>query len=763
MYNQEQSTELLEAKEMFKNGIEGNFDGKFLKEHTLNVLLQYNEISQEEKDDYKNNCLDFVYDTYKKDIDGEESNLKIASIQVLLDAGKITKDQAYAYEMKRKGEVVTNATAIYFADLMFPENGTHRLTSKGLDKMVKDSLITKEQKEEYVAKRKTKSQSTSRGRSIDVPEEGVFVPKFENGKQARIPIGYSMSKLGIYKVTETGELVKIASAPLWLSKKHNVLGGDEIRYTVTTVEFGKKYETTVSREELRTSAKLLGRLSIHQGFSIHEANKVDIMKFLAEFEDYNNNAMPFSTATIDQGWRTENGEFSGFTLGKKYFKKGNKEEELDIMETVGLDKYEAEGEEEEWAELLTYVKNYPGLAFPLCASVASPLLTPLEEKHGFVLEIVGEKGSGKTTALQLAQSVWGKASMEDVESSNSTPISIEISAATQRHLPLLLDEVGQYDARRLSADALVYLVTNMHDKSRGQKEVKRRKSRTFKLITIFSGEKSLVSRCNVGGAQTRTLTYVGRPLGKESSENALAARKIDKILRNNHGFLGESIVKMLVDFNEEDWDDLKEIKENQHARIMQLAEKSPMGASDKDRRAGFMSNLYVAATLIVAQSLSYGKIEEKDLFAALDAVWLDISNVSLSEMNPSVAAMEDFRLWTIQEHYNFSLKCDTDYLKQRRQVGREVEGGLAVVPSALKDFLTKKGFDPKVTFADWVRKGWMLGADNSFTPTLKSIRFSKDTKVHAYVITTQAFDEICPDVDEQDKIFEKRDGNFGVV
>jgi len=74
------------------------------------------------------------------------------------------------------------------------------------------------------------------------------------------------------------------------------------------------------------------------------------------------------------------------------------------------------------------------------ASVLSPMITgaPL-----FGVEWAGPTSSGKTTAMQVAASVWGDPDTEAgkvMQTWDSTRVGIERTAAFLQHLPLFLDD-----------------------------------------------------------------------------------------------------------------------------------------------------------------------------------------------------------------------------------------------------------------------------------------------------------------------------------
>lgn len=132
--------------------------------------------------------------------------------------------------------------------------------------------------------------------------------------------------------------------------------------------------------------------------------------------------------------------------------------------------------------------------FALCSAFAGPLVGPLQVQTGG-FHLVGDSSLGKTTALLVAASVWGSPKFK--QQWRSTDNGMEFVAVQHSDSLLILDEISQMDAR-LVGDC-VYMLANEAEKIRGTRGLIARKRRTWRLLFLSSGEKSLADHMEMTG------------------------------------------------------------------------------------------------------------------------------------------------------------------------------------------------------------------------------------------------------------------------
>lgn len=172
--------------------------------------------------------------------------------------------------------------------------------------------------------------------------------------------------------------------------------------------------------------------------------------------------------------------------------------------------YRTAGTLDGWKEIAALSIGNSRLSFALCAAFAGPLLRLVGlEGGGFSFE--GGSSSGKTTALQIAASVWG--GPEHVRSWRATDNGLENIAVLHNDNVLILDEVGQVNGKVLAECA--YMLANGQGKGRSSREGNLRKSHSWRLLFLSSGELGLADKLAENGLKSRggqEVRFVGLPV-----------------------------------------------------------------------------------------------------------------------------------------------------------------------------------------------------------------------------------------------------------
>ncbi|XVJ70346.1 MAG: DUF927 domain-containing protein [Rhizobacter sp.] len=137
------------------------------------------------------------------------------------------------------------------------------------------------------------------------------------------------------------------------------------------------------------------------------------------------------------------------------------------------------------------------LVFALCCAFAGPLVRLAElESGGFHLR--GSSSMGKTVALRVASSVWGRPGY--MQRWRSTANALEATAVQHCDATLILDEFGQLDPRE--AGNVAYLLANDQEKGRATGRGLSRKKRTWRLLFLSSGEVTLADQMAEAGQRS---------------------------------------------------------------------------------------------------------------------------------------------------------------------------------------------------------------------------------------------------------------------
>lgn len=143
------------------------------------------------------------------------------------------------------------------------------------------------------------------------------------------------------------------------------------------------------------------------------------------------------------------------------------------------------------AEVAALASGNALAAFCISAAFVGRLLLPCDEKSGGFHVTGGSKG-GKTTAFQMAATVWGPARKGAVlRDWNSTGNALEVAAEEAGDGLLMLDEVHQADPRIVTG--AVYDLAGEGGKSRLTREAKGRTRRTWRTFILSNGEIDLAT------------------------------------------------------------------------------------------------------------------------------------------------------------------------------------------------------------------------------------------------------------------------------
>ncbi|WP_050798397.1 DUF927 domain-containing protein [Commensalibacter intestini] len=144
----------------------------------------------------------------------------------------------------------------------------------------------------------------------------------------------------------------------------------------------------------------------------------------------------------------------------------------------------------DWQEHIgNYLIGNSRLIFFACASLAGSLL---EMTHiaGGGLHLIGKSQSGKSTALFVAASIWGKGARDgQVRSWRHTGNGLEGIANETSDLCLILDEFGEASAKEIGD--IIYMLANGIGKGRANQLGNARSVKTWRSIFLSSGEVTL--------------------------------------------------------------------------------------------------------------------------------------------------------------------------------------------------------------------------------------------------------------------------------
>ena len=224
-------------------------------------------------------------------------------------------------------------------------------------------------------------------------------------------------------------------------------------------------------------------------------------------------------------------------------------------EAAGQGDYSSGGTMDGWQhEIGRRCEGNPLLMLAVCAALAGPLLHPLHKGNGG-FHLVGKSSSGKSTAIDVACSVFGKA--EDfVKTWRATNNGVEGAACLRNDTILVLDEIGEADPREIGG--IIYAMGNGTGKQRADRTGGARSVNKWRLMLLSSGEKTIdaimaeAGKRPTAGQLIRLLDIpADRHYGAfDDLHDAANGRELSDFLKTNcnihYGHLGKAFLRELV-------------------------------------------------------------------------------------------------------------------------------------------------------------------------------------------------------------------------
>lgn len=164
-------------------------------------------------------------------------------------------------------------------------------------------------------------------------------------------------------------------------------------------------------------------------------------------------------------------------------------------------RYQSKGTLAQWqSDVAQLVASHSLLVFSLSTAFTGQLLTPLNQQGGG-FHIKGGSSKGKSTALNLACSVWGNPK-NFYRTWRATGNNLEHTAYMHNDGFLVLDEIGEINNPKELGN-IVYMLANGMGKGRMTKQITAKPMHQWKVIFLSSGEKSLKDIMQEQGQKTK--------------------------------------------------------------------------------------------------------------------------------------------------------------------------------------------------------------------------------------------------------------------
>ena len=306
-------------------------------------------------------------------------------------------------------------------------------------------------------------------------------------------------------------------------------------------------------------------------------------------------------------------------------------------QTEAAASYAASGSLAAWrANVAQRVAVHPLAVAALCQGLVGPILDLCADADGFGIHLFGKSSKGKTTAANIAASIWGPPKVFG-RTWKTTVAGLELVAAAHNEVVVILDELNQCGDPE-KAGEVIYMLTGGQGKSRSNRQIELRSLKTWAVPYLSTGEYSTrdyISSAPFGAKATagQNVRCLDLRLSEETgifrdgseAENAALATSLKSAAKEYYGTAGIAFLKQVVADREKTRSDIAVLREEFRADpyIRQLMARNPDGqvVRVKDEQ---VSILYAAGVLASRFSiLPFTEQQVRDAALLVLDLWVD--------------------------------------------------------------------------------------------------------------------------------------------
>ena len=365
-----------------------------------------------------------------------------------------------------------------------------------------------------------------------------------------IPPGYKRRPDGVVcAITQApdGTMVEepICSSPMiepWLQKTPVW----ELHFTTVT-DRRQQVAVPCSCFGAQDMRKILGE----QGFVIRSNEVKAVGEFFVSWYETLKKQKNAVVSTSPYGWNVKNGKVDGFVYDARVFDGTGEDRPAPLSDPVIATQYEPVGEPDPWYEAARLITSQgrPALDAILASAFAAPLVQPTGHRGYQISFYSEESGIGKSTALSVAQAVWGDP-VRAMQGLTDTTNSVLNKIGTLQSLPLYWDELKtEEDTKRFVN--IVFQMTMGKEKSRMTARVQQKAIGSWQTILVSASNESLLdyvvgrTKATTAGLYRVFEVVVPPPVGEVGQIAASDAQRLIAKLNHNYGQVGVKYAEFL--------------------------------------------------------------------------------------------------------------------------------------------------------------------------------------------------------------------------
>lgn len=288
----------------------------------------------------------------------------------------------------------------------------------------------------------------------------------------------------------------------------------------------------LSMENISTTSKITALANY--GVDVSSINAREVINYLSFMRSCLQEDLPLNMLIRKSGWY--NGKF--YMPGKEaegvYFDFADKNLQKALVA--------GNGNFADWHKAYEQLSQESMEArFILACSCCAPLLPLVNYKGSPLVLLYGTKGSGKTTILRMAASIWG--SGDFIYACDGTMSGFELRAESLNGLPFFMDDAQLLQEKKdmqKFVQTLIYMLYNSTGKLRATKDIRTENVSRWQTFNILSSEEPLTSEEFYGGARRRIIEL--------NLPKRLARKNIslyNDVCTYNYGFAGRKLLEYI--------------------------------------------------------------------------------------------------------------------------------------------------------------------------------------------------------------------------
>ncbi len=273
------------------------------------------------------------------------------------------------------------------------------------------------------------------------------------------------------------------------------------------VHFGSEegwQKATVEREVISNVNKIISLSNMGAGITSDNARQC--VNFMASMmkESSKRGSLKIVNTLNKLGWDKDFKNFLPYTTDDYVFER--QDDLPNIMNALS-----EHGNHDAWYTKFKEIRdlNYKPFKLATATLLASVILPMLPKQDGFITDLYGGSGHGKSAMLSIVSTIFSDMDNRSggiFLDSENTPTSLELTCDTFNNFPVILDDAskGDQDKKRKFQEA-VMMIANGRGKNRATKDLKQRKRYTFSLTALVSSEQVITKDYTTNGSIYRVL------------------------------------------------------------------------------------------------------------------------------------------------------------------------------------------------------------------------------------------------------------------